>query len=204
MISAKIGVSKSTLSSWLSGIPYTPNKATIKRIGEGKLKSAISKNRQKIESIKKGKLIGASDVGSLTKRDLFMIGIALYIGEGTKSYDITRIINSDPNVIRIAMRWFREVCGLDTKNFQATLFIYPDIKEAAAIEYWSKITEIPASQFRKTQIDRRRNKSSRKHKKLPYGTVHITIKACGNPSHGTELHRRVMGWIEAVYDQMRV
>lgn len=203
MIAQRLDVSKSTLSYWLGGIPFTPNSEVLKRVHEGQLKSALFKNRQKIESIKRGRELGAKEIGKLNKRDLFMIGVALYIGEGAKLYDSIRIVNADPNVIRIAIRWFREVCGLTTNNFTITLHLYPDVSPAAAIRYWSNTTGVPATQFGKTQIDRRTNKSDKKHRILPYGTAHLAIKSCGNPDHGTELHRRIMGWIEAVYSQSR-
>jgi len=39
-----IGVSKSTLSCWLSDVPYTPNQETISRIGKARAKSGEIKS----------------------------------------------------------------------------------------------------------------------------------------------------------------
>ena len=125
-----------------------------------------------------------------------MIGIGLYIGEGAKLYEMVRVINSDPEVIRLAIRWFREVCGLSTKNFCIALHLYPDTPENEALTYWSKVTGVPRSQFSRTQIDRRTNKSQQKRRTLPYGTIQLKIRSCGNPQHGVSLHRRITGWIE--------
>ena len=66
------------------------------------------------------------------------------------------------------------------------------------------MTNIPLSQFGKTQIDARENKSNKKKRKLPYGTAHLTIKSIGNRNNGVLLHRRIVGWIAAINRQMRV
>ncbi len=81
MISEKLCLPKSTLSYWLKEIPYKPNKKTIKRIGEGKLKSAQKKNQKRIENINEMRRIASQEIGKLTKRDLFMIGVGLYWGD---------------------------------------------------------------------------------------------------------------------------
>lgn len=204
IISQRLGVSKSTLSDWLREIPYTPNETVARRVAAAPGKSAVVKNRKKLASIQEGKKLGAKDIGTLSERDLFMLGIGLYIGEGAKLYESVRMINSDPNVIRMTMKWFREICGLSTENFNVAMHLYPDTPEKAAMKYWSKLTGVPFSQFGKTQIDKREGKSENKKRKLPYGTVHVTIRSRGNPVHGRVLHRRIMGWIEAIYNQMRV
>src|SRR3989338_5634425 len=50
-IAKKIKVSKSTLSSWLSEIPYIPNEETIDRIGKARARAGQVKSQQKISSI---------------------------------------------------------------------------------------------------------------------------------------------------------
>ncbi|MFH0840794.1 MAG: helix-turn-helix domain-containing protein [bacterium] len=199
VIISKLGVAKSTLNHWLVEIPYTPNKEMQKIIKMGPIKSSQVRNKQMMDKIQKAKETSKLEIGEVSKRDLWMIGLGLYIGEGTKIYEQIRIINSDPNVIKLAMRWFREICCLDDKNFSIAVHLYPDVSINKAKHFWSNITKIPLSQFGKTQIDKRQNKSLKKQRKLPYGTVHISIKSCGNPQFGVALHRKIMGWIDAIY-----
>ncbi len=97
------------------------------------------------------------------------------------------------------MRWFREVLHIPDQHFSLGLYIYPDTSERSVKRYWSKITRLPLDQFEKVQIDRRKNKSTKKRNTLPYGTLRITIRSRGNSSFGVTLHRRIMGYIEAVY-----
>lgn len=203
MISEKLGLARGTLSNWLQEIPCKLNKEAIKRIKLARLKSAQFKHNQRIANVTIMKKLAKRELGKLTKRDLWLLGIGLYIGEGNKaSKESVRIINSDPKIIKIAMEWFREICGLKSKNFSPAVHLYPDNDIAKAINYWSKIISIPKKQFGKTQIDIRTNKSGRKKKKLLYGTLHLQIKSCGEKEFGVSLHRRIMGWIETALDQI--
>ena len=202
MIKAKMGLSKSTLSGWLRGVSFTPNKQVLERIGEAKLKSARSKNQRMVEDVRAMRELAKDEIGVLTKRDLWFLGIGLYLGEGTKMNEVVRISNSDPGVIKIALRWFREICGLGDKNFRLILYSYPDIDIDWAIKYWSKITGLSKKQFAKTQIDTRDDKLKKKKNKLPYGTLHIRVKSYGKKDFGRSLHRRIMGWIETSINQV--
>lgn len=202
MISQKLGLAKSTLSNWLKDVPFEPNNEVIKRIGQGKLKSAQFKNKQRINNILEMKRIAKKELGKLTKRDLWLLGIGLYLGEGAKLYESIRIINSDPDIIKISLRWFREICALKNENFRPAIHLYPDSDLERTLIYWSKITKIPKKQFGKTQIDQRKDKSLKKKRKLPYGTLHLYVKSCGKKEFGRSLHRRIMGWIDECFRQL--
>jgi len=201
MISEKIGLSKSTLSDWLKEVPYKPNKLVKKRIKGGQMKSAQFKHNQRIMDIKKMKKLAKKEIGRLTKRDLWLLGIGLYLGEGTKLQENIQIINSDPEIIKIAIKWFIKICGLKKENFTPRIHLYPDNDINKTINYWSKITNISKTQFGKTQIDTRNKKLKKKKRKLPYGTLQLEIRSCGKKELGRSLHRRIMGWIEAIIIQ---
>lgn len=196
MILDEIDVSKSTLSSWFKDIPFIPNKEFITRVKRGFFKSGQIRHNQRVASIKKIKSLAKVELGKISERDLWMLGIGLYIGEGSKAYEMIRVINSDPKVIKLAIKWFINICDLKIENVGITLHLYPDNDIKKCVQYWSKATNIPEQQFRKTQVDRRINKSIKKNRMLPYGTAHVSIVSNGNSDFGVNLHRRIMGWIE--------
>ena len=194
----KMNISKGTLSYWLSDVPYTPNKYTIDKIGKARLASNFAKRRIKLESISAAKKEAIRDVGVLNKRDLFMLGIGLYLGEGAKTNDSVRIINSDPKIIKLAVRWFKEICGLSISNFRVRLHLYPDNKVVDAINFWSKELGIKKDYFQKIQIDQRKDKKKFNKGKLPFGTAHLSIVSNGDKRFGVYLARRINAWIENV------
>ncbi len=202
MISQKIGVNKSTLNGWLSKIPYSPNKEVIKRISLQRIKSGLQKHNQKITEMKEMKKLAKKDLGGITQRDLWFLGIGLYLGEGAKSHENVSFSNSDPKTIKIVIKWFKRNCHLKTENFKPYIHTYPDNNVKKTIDYWSKLTGIPKKQFGKTIIDKRINKSRIKRKSLPYGTLDLRIKSLGNKEFGRKLHRRIMGWIENSSEQI--
>ncbi len=202
LISQKLDIAKSTLSHWLREIPFNPNREVIERVRDARLKSAKFKNGQRLDNIIAMRLEAIKELGNITKRDLWMMGIGLYLGEGSKAYEYIRIANSDPQVIKISMKWFREICGLKNNNFRLNLHLYPDSNIKKSINYWSLITGLSKNQFGKIQIDRRINKSKNKKKLLPNGTLHIIVKSNGNKKLGVSLHRKIMGWIEAVENKI--
>lgn len=203
MISQVLGLSKSTMSGWLKEVPYSPSDEVIRRIGLARAKSAQSRHMVKIRNIKKAKDEACREIGKIRKRDLWFLGLGLYLGEGSKLHENIRIINSDPEIIFLAVKWFREICELETQNFTMSIHIYPDINEKWAKAFWSKSVGIPLSQFRKTQIDIRTDKTNKKRHKLLYGTAHLQVVARGKTKFGVFLHRKIIGWIEEIIKQSK-
>lgn len=199
----KTGVSKSTLSGWLAKIPYQPNKETIDTIGKARAASGLAKSRLKLESIEKACVQAKDDIGKLSKRDLFMLGLGLYLGEGSKSNNNVRIANSDYRVILFAIRWFHEALGLPKKNFSLRVHTYPDSDEKEVFKFWSKVTGFSAGQFMKSQVDYREGKKVSKKGKLPYGTAHLSVRSCGQKEFGVFLSRKIEAWSEEIFNNKR-
>jgi len=204
MIKQRLGISKGTLSNWLTRIRFVPNQEVIERIGRAKLKSALFKQRRKFESIKEARKYAKRDIDLLSKRDLFLLGIGLYLGEGEKTYENVRIVNSDSRIIRLAIRWFYDICKVKRENFRPSVHLYPDNDIKEVLRFWSRETNIPASQFGKTIIDWRKNKSPLKRRKLPYGTLHLHVMSNGMPHLGVNLHRKIQAWIERCLAQIEI
>lgn len=202
MITDRLGISKSTLSCWFKEIPFTPNEQVIERIKKGPFKSGQIRHNRRVADIAKIKKLAKEELGMITERDLWMLGLGLYIGEGSKSYETAQIINSDPAIIRLAIKWFKDICGINNNHITITMHLYPDNNEKICKNYWKKVTDLSKKQFRKTQIDRRTNKSNRKKSKLPYGTAKLSVISNGNSDFGVNLHRRIMGWIESSLAQV--
>lgn len=193
-----VPVTKSTLSEWLHNIPFTPNKYTLETIGNARIASGRYKHQVKVESLEKAELQAKKDIGSLSKRDVMMLGLGVYIGEGGKTANITKVTNSDPRIIKFAVKWFVTSFGVNIRQMKIRLHLYPDNNEQKSIEYWSKNTGIPPNQFFKSGVDRRTDKKKFNRKKLPFGTAHMTVQGLGNKDFGSYLHRRIMAWINIV------
>jgi len=81
----------------------------------------------------------------LTKGIYLCLGLlSLYIGEGSKSYGIIRIINANPDVIKFMIKWFKEIFGMTDKNFLMRLHLYPDNNKKECLDFWQKETNLPS------------------------------------------------------------
>lgn len=198
LIKNKIGVSKSTLCDWLKKIPYKANLETLARMNRGRIKATKTIRFLKLNRDQKTINLARLELGKISIRDLMMIGIGLYIGEGGKyNNGFIQFSNSDPKVIKLMMNWFIKILRVDINNFYMIVHIYPDNNINNVLKFWSQLTDVPMYQFGKTYVDRRVNKSVKNKGKLKYGTLHIRVRGLEKYAK-IALFQRVLTWIEIV------
>lgn len=203
-IREKIVVSKGTLSVWCRDIALTEEQAL--RLSKKKLLGAergriIGAKRQQARRIKQIEdlcQIGKNQVGKLTKRDRFVIGVALYCAEGTKGDKSIGFANTDPKVISFMAGWFREFCDMDDKKLKGAIWIHDNLDENKAKEFWSKISGIPVERFHKTYKVKPKNNSNKIRKNIhSYGVFSIRV---GN----AKVKRLLNGWMAGIFDSFVV
>jgi len=198
-IAEKVEVSKSSVSLWVRDIVLT--KSQRKRISlRGRSIDSIEKRRASRLLSEKNKrnlisIEAKKDISSLDRRDLKLIGICLYWGEGGKSRrGSVRLSNSDPSIIKIMMRFFREVCEVPEKKFRGHIHTHYGVNVSKAINYWSNISGIPKKHFYKTYVKKFNGKIIEGHV-LFYGTFDIYV-------NDTRLFTKIMAWIDAVREKL--
>lgn len=184
-----VSVSKSTLSLWLRDIELTSDQKERLLLGRKKSQYAAAKSKQqkRIELTKEIIARAKSELNNLTNNTLFLSGLMLYWAEGDKAenWESVKFSNSDPMMIKIIMRWFREICKVPEEKFRVCLHIHALHCRKDIENYWSKVTNIPLSQFYKTQI--KHTSLKQRKNKLYDGTCAISI---GNKN----LFRKIKGW----------
>jgi hypothetical protein len=194
-------LAKSTISNWTKDILLTPDQQ--KRILEKLLKDRlgfIEYNKQKhLNAIKKSQKIiseAKKEIGKLTKRDLKLVGTALYWAEGyKKGKSQIEFVNSDPKIIALMMRFFREILKAREEKFKLSLILHPGLNEKEAKEFWSSITGIPINQFNKSYIKVSKSSTGKMHNPLYKGTLKIRIS-------DTEKLHRLKGFIEGLSENI--
>ena len=139
-IAPLVGVSKSTLSAWLATVPYTPNAETCDRIGKALAASGAAKAKLKQNSLEMAWREALSIIGKCSKRDLFMAGLGLYIGEGSKTTNQTVFVNANPAIVRFMVRWFIETLNLKIENIRIRIHLYPDSDIQNSIKFHCNIS----------------------------------------------------------------
>jgi len=189
------GFSKSSVSMWTRDIVLTDSQ-----------KDGISKRGRSIESIEKRRIsrmrninqkrrviieAAKKDFPKLSYTDLKLIGAMIYWGEGCKvGHWSVRVANSDPIIIKVMMRFFREICNVPENKFRGHIHTFEDADVEKLEKHWSKIIKIPRKQFYKTY--KKPSKASfQKRKTLPFGTLDLYV-------HDTNVFLKIRGWIERI------
>lgn len=122
------------------------------------------------------------------ERDLFRLAIGLYIGEGKKKdAQQVSLANTEPRVIKVFLRFLREICNVNEEELWAWINIFDDCALERAQEFWEEVTSLPRSQFYKPMVRRRRGGT---YTQLSlYGTLTAGV-------NNTRLHKIVLHWCE--------
>ncbi len=188
-------ISKSTISDWCKDIELTDEQKDRldKLFKEGSYRGRLlgpkttqERRAKEIEEIKRKARL---EIPLLTENEFKLAGLMLYWAEGAKSGHHVDFTNSDPILIRFMASWLRIVCKVPEDKFRASLHLHSGQNEKQIKAYWSRITNIPIRQFRKSYI--KKEGSGYRKNKLYKGT--IKIRVCDS-----NLLYKILGWIEGV------
>ena len=197
-----IPVAKSTLALWLHSVGLS--KKQKQRLTDKKLASALRGAARKKEiRIQKTQSIfqeAAKDIKNISKKELFLIGVALYWAEGSKEKEYRpgsgiQFSNSDANMIKLFLKWIFEICKIPKEKIYFEIYIHETKKSDVKIvrDYWSRITEFPVEFLNRVYF--KKNKINTKRKNIGdsyFGVLRIKINA------SSKLNRKIAGWIQAI------
>lgn len=196
----KVHVSKDTLSRWCKDIQLSKKqkqKLINKKLygqKKGSLIAADNKRRLRIKKTYEIFTKSRKEVGIFNTRDKFIAGIGLYAAEGDKTDRQVGFTNADPALIKFMMNWFRKYCRIPEDKFRGAIWIHEGLNEKRAKQFWSSTTSIPLTQFHKTYIAKNKPESKKIRKNIhAYGVFGINVSS-------SEIHRRIMGWIYALFN----
>ncbi len=199
----QIPVAKSSLSLWLKSVKLAVSqkqRLTDKKRASA-LRGAMKRKDERIALTKKIKDKARKEIGKLTKRELFLIGVALYWAEGSKEKEYhpgsgIKFSNSDPYMIKIFLKWLLEIIKLPKDRIYLDILIHESHKDKLEIvkEYWSKYTSFPVEDFK--HIYFKKNKINTKRRNIGniyFGLLRIIVK------ESSTLNRKIQGWTEGIY-----
>lgn len=205
-ILAQIPVAKSSLALWLQSVGLS--KKQKQRLTDKKLASArrgaLKKKEQRIQRTMSIKTRAEGEIGQLSKRELWLIGVALYWAEGAKEKEWSfssqaRFSNSDPNMIGFFMFWLLEVCKISKDRISPDIYIHESHRDriASVIKFWSKEISFPVDKFKHVYF--KKNKINTKRKNIGdkyYGVLRLNILA------SSELNRKISGWTNGIVNSV--
>ena len=167
-ISRSLNVPKSTLSGWFKDDKLSSEIKTklteVARIKSTKQITMMSRARsmywQKQREIARTE--ARDHFKSLAKQPLFIASTMLYWAEGdSKLKNPIRLTNTDPRMIRLYIKYLTQILNVSKEKIRVELILYPDLNEEQCLMFWSKVTQLPKSQFYKTQFIKGRHPTHR-------------------------------------------
>ena len=180
-IHQKLNISKTTINHWFKKLPQK-DQENIKEFRIENWQKAYKKTAEKIkkETKRKEKEIqkkAAGEIKKISKRELFLIGLALYWGEGNKrGKNHIQFTNSDPKMISLMMSFFRKIYQVKEDKFYMQMVLHQNTSAEKALNFWSNLTGVPKKQFKKPCFSLSKSSQRKRNpKRLPYGTLQIRI-----------------------------
>lgn len=199
----RIPVAKSTLSLWLKSVKLANSQKqelTDKKLA-GMRRGWEACHKKRILITETIKSAAEKEVSELTKRELWLIGVALYWGEGSKEKDSRpgsgiKFSNSDPRMIKIFLKWLLEIVQEKQEKIYFEIYIHENCKNRLdqIISYWSDCTGFLRDNF--TRIYFKKNKINTKRENIGknyYGLLRVGVKS------SSALQRKIDGWISGIY-----
>lgn len=202
-IQRQVPVAKSTLSILLRNVRLNQK---AKKIIEGKLTKgqkmgAKARRTERISRENNIKNLARDEIKKINSKDLFLMGLMLYWGEGSKARDgnISQQVafaNSDPKMCRLFLCWLTDAVNVNPDDIYFSIYINSIFrgKASAAINYWVEQMAVPKSRFTGIYFTNTKfsNRNKRESRKNYNGILRIRVKK------STDLNRRIAGWIDGV------
>ena|SRR3989344_4675843 len=196
-------VPKSTLSYWFRDIKLSePQLARLKKkrieAAQRGSKSRILKISKAIQEIQK---TSAKDIGKISKRELWLMGVVLYWRErllNKNDSDLKkgiRFTSSDPHLIKLFLKWLEDVGGIKNEEINFDIFIPENKKNSLDnfVDYWASITGFTKANFSRYYLQKvKARKPKRVTKKSNHGLLRIRVKA------SSMLARQISGWVKGI------
>lgn len=190
------GAARSSVSVWVRDIVLTTQQIKALHQNQHSQKTIELRRSSRLlhERARRQKYYdeGVRMFADLSKKNLFMLALGLYWGEGSKSSRGTcSVTNSDPWVIQVMIRFFRELCAVPQHKIYCHIHVHAHMDVKKIEEYWQRVTQLPAKNFFKTTIQK--NRVAVPKDSLPYGTCAISV-------YDTVLRIKIESWMHRSYE----
>ncbi|MDP3954488.1 MAG: hypothetical protein Q8Q06_03685 [bacterium] len=203
-IKKQVLVPKTTLAYWLRNIKLSEEQTG--RLKKKRTDAARAGSRKKtlrtLEQIREIQKISVSDIGKISKRELWLMGLMLYWRErflNKNDSDMqrgVRFTSSDSNLIKLFLKWLQDIGGLTKEEILFDIFMARSRSKKTnnAIAHWSGITGFPEKDFTRIYFQKIRIKKTKRQtiKNSQNGLLRIRVRA------SSMLARQISGWISGI------
>lgn len=198
----EVPVAKSTLSLWLWSAQLAKRRhqtlTEMKRLAG--LQGGAARKKERIERMHMIFEAAREEVATLSKRELWLIGITLYWAEGVKEkgYRISNPVtfsNSDPQMIMLFLRWIEICLRIPREKVYFYLPLHENYRDNVEeyCSFWNQLIGIRYNSVQNVYVKKHNSSSKRKNVDSTYhGPLVVKIR------NSVNLNRKISGWIEGI------
>jgi transcriptional regulator with XRE-family HTH domain len=180
LIAERLGVAKSSVSRWVRDIELTPEQHAVLRAVNHRYNGQLLGQERRSASARTARLAAQEHGRKLARRGdaLHLQGCMLYWAEGSKKRNCAVFTNSDPEMVRLFVRFLRHCYAIADDRIAMTVNCYltNGLSADDIVKWWLHELELPDCCVRTPVINRVSSASrSRRGRVLPYGTVRVAV-----------------------------
>lgn len=159
-IREKFLIPKSTLSVWFKNAGKKPDRTRqLEHLKRVRLIAFVTIHRNKERRVALATGIAEKELGQLPLKNKSVqkaFLAMLYWAEGTKSDKAgLRFVNTDPALAKLYISLLRSAYSLDESRIRIRIHLHYYHRHHEAIAFWSKLLDVPSSQFGKIYVKKR-------------------------------------------------
>lgn len=196
-IASKLNVSSASVHNWCRDIELTTSqkdklhKKSIFALQQGRKKAVEVKREKRHTKVELLRKKAKEEIGKLTRRERFVIGIALYWAEGFKRDNRLGFANSDPKMIIFILDWLINICEVKPADIRLRVGVNISHKNRVdkVEKHWSELTGISLAQFQKPFYQNFIWKKKFSERDEYFGVLRIRANNQG------DLFQKIHGWL---------
>lgn len=196
-IARELGVSQGSVSLWCRDIVLTSEQLqTLERNSKDpnygkRLQNSLKQQHIRAERTERLKRDGIDEVDKLSKRELLLVGIALYWAEGYKKDSQAGLGSSDPKMMQLYVRWLQTCFGYSLSDlmFRVTVNESHEYRIGEIVNFWAKLFGIDEANFQKPFFQHAKWKKEYEHPEEYFGVLRIRVRK------SSDFLRKIHGYI---------
>jgi hypothetical protein len=190
----ELQVSKGSVSVWVRDVQLSSKQKKSLARRNPSVKGNIIRNQKRSLDAKRKRELHQNEGRAYARkmRPLHIMGCMLHWGEGHKDRNTLQISNSDPDLLRLYLKFLNDELQIEKSNIAITCNAHTanGFSEKQIRSFWLRELDLPALSWKKVYWDKRtRTSSGSGVGKLPYGVLRLSV-------HNTQVAQHVYGAIQ--------
>jgi len=179
-IAERLGVAKSSVSRWVRDVELTPAQHAALREQNPRYNAQLRGQQGRSAAARAVRLEAQEHGRALARRGdpLHLQGCMLYWAEGAKDRNCAALINSEPEMLRVFVRFLDRCYDVPGEKLALTVNCHPGngLDGRAIVRWWLRALALPACCARAPVVNRLSSASRRRRGNvLPYGTARVAV-----------------------------